>query len=701
MKIRDDDMLSMALPPMRSAGCGRDRLGRAAEEIWSVGESESFALSKADRQSWPLLRHRESTSARYETWLRELEADSGAYLGAGCIARRRKRRTTAARKQKLTATALSQPRSLVSMRTPKATMVAFGESLSSSRFMLPLTMAPMDREAVIACSQRLRDAIARQANLEDDDSFQGGQTLWGLINHSMQAPPSLCSSWSFESDVTPSLKWQEGGDVKEVATLHDEEWSVSDREYSRRIVDTLCRPTAWCDDSISSPLNGRRRRIRSNSIPLAIVKVSPTARDTALGVALLRQLGTRGLTIGASSRTGHAVALVRTREAIQNIVDILLDTPPPASGPAGSVLIQGYVRPKGTTPWIVRVASLQRRGPRGWIISDPSDPWVTNSASRRCSIVRASSASSAWAKPKQLASDLLCACNHQPKVLALAELAADFVQDDDGHWWLIQFKAYRSLDSSERPSLLRQIQKSRSIPHQESASFVESDGDATPGCEGEYCDRQLPVEAEHLYGQTLDQGAVFTLPRKVLIDRPRCLDRVLPDVSLLSRKDRLSLYDRILVCANCHYEYIGRHKFVGARSKEGPCSARETGALSPVQVDRSEITPPPAPSPTENEIGPLTLSPPDDSHLTGFQEFCKPSPDAQFEPSSGRELQPADSASALRSAFADIDNIHERAVEQLEHEMHANLTASIFLSTLDEAIENAEIRGRERGAQVL
>lgn len=690
--------MSAVLPAMRGAGFRCERLRRTAEETWPVGEHESFAVSEADPES--TVRH--STSARYEAWLRELEANSGACFRPGRIARRRKRRSTAATRQQSKTIALSQPRSLVSIRTPKATMVAFGESLSSSSLMLAQKMAPIDREVALARSQRLRDAVARQANLEDDDSFQEGHTLWGSISHSMQAPPSLCWSWSFVSAVTPLLTWQEGGNVQEIATLQNEERSVTGGKYRRRIVDTLCRPTAWRVDSISSPPNGGRRRIRSNSIPLAIVKISPTARDTALGVALVQQLGTRGLTIGASSRTGHEVALVRTRDVIRDIVDILLDTPPPASGPAGSVLIQGYVRPKGTTPWIVRVASLQHRGPRGWIISDPSDPWVTNSASRRCSIVRASPASSAWAKPKQLTSDLLNACNHQPGVPAVAELAADFVLDDDGHWWLLQFKAYRPLDSSGRPSILTQLQKARSIPHRKSTSAcAEPDGDAPPGCEGEYCDRQLPIEAEHLYGQTPDQGAVFTLPRKVLIDRPRCLDRVSLDISLLSRRDRLSLYDRVLVCANCHYEYVGYLKLIGARRKDRPGSVRETDDLSRVQISKSEYAPSPAPLPTENELRLLSLTASGGSHTKDPQCLSEPSIDTHTAPFQKKchELPQADSASALRSAFTDIDNIHQRAVEQLEHEMHANLNASIFLSTLDEAIENAETRGRERGVE--
>ena len=78
-------------------------------------------------------------------------------------------------------------------------------------------------------------------------------------------------------------------------------------------------------------------------------------------------------------------------------------------------------------------------------------------------------------------------------------------------------------------------------------------------CEGAYCDQDIPEDRLHEYQDAMARDLRFSIPRKVVLDKPRG-DGPRPTAAALvkmSRRQRLALYDAVKVCAHCHFVYCG------------------------------------------------------------------------------------------------------------------------------------------------
>lgn len=384
-----------------------------------------------------------------------------------------------------------------------------------------------------------------------------------------------------------------------------------------------------------------RRPSLIGNAPIAIVKVSLDARGTPLGIAVETEAG--GLETGASESTGHAVGLLWSTASVARLVELVVSH----GTTQGYVAVQAFTRTTGPTAWFVR--AIAGKSSAAWVVSDPSHPWITSTA-RRCTLVRG--AIKSWTEPKSRAAALLDKWPH------VEELAADFAQDDAGVWWLLQIKGFR-----RGPPLV----KTKKPPAVRSEPRLSR-------CAGEYCDFAIPEVDRHLYNDV--QGAPFALPRKVLIDHPR--SGVPIDLSDMPRAERLSLYDNIRVCANCHYEYAGKRRVCQHRGVPRQVTPDLATVREPrLAVVREPVAVVQGPAPPVQKPGPIVVVVVEDT-----------------PPVREVETPQLDAASVLRAAMSDIDAIYDRAAEQMAQSIDSTLTASLFLSSIDDAVHAAHERGR-------
>lgn len=544
----------------------------------------------------------ESVADRFDSWLEE-------------FGKHRPRRRKARTKRRLTA--LSRPRSIaVARQTSPA--VAFGRSLEWST----RTRTNLNRTST-------RSAHNAEAYCEDEEP---GHALWGLVARRQKTPPTLALVCA-EDEVF--LTWQ---DAKSTISWRweGEEWS-SDLDV----------PTERMAESIFFGSGA------------AVVKVSPSARSTELAQTIEKECS-GGLVTGASKTTGHAISVVENLALVRKLVSLLISS----ELSRGSVLIQGYVKPRG--PFVVR-AKATKKMCSGWIVSNRSGP------SSEDSIVRISS--TGWEGPKALAKQIL------DEDCGLELIVADYIQDREGSWWLLQIKAFRGRPTKKRRVAYRQSGEIKAPSH-----FA---------CQGEFCDFPIPTEHHHVYGDNRLRGAVYTIPRTTLLDHPRS-KKAVGGLASMSRRDRLAFYTSIVVCANCHFEYVGRLRVpqkkttTTTKKKLPPVTERRRRTSSSVDWTCSEFSTTP-----EAECG----SPLEALSSPKVKISCAPSSAPSFLEEDVEPNGDGASASVLRSAITDVDEIHRRAVEQMEHTMRSNVTASVFLSSIDKALEEAEARGRRNQLQ--
>jgi len=206
----------------------------------------------------------------------------------------------------------------------------------------------------------------------------------------------------------------------------------------------------------------------------------------------------------------------------------------------------------------------------------------------------------------------------------------------------------------------------------------------------------MPPEDRHMYGETLGQGPRFTLPRKVLLEHPRHIPvdatvdqgTVVLDYATMSRQYRMTLYDHICVCARCHYYYAGRFRI--------PSKTTTLREKKPLRQKAQEEDLTAAPQEEENrltaEIVPLVHEEKKTMEAAPTMEAPCASPPVE------KEEADESAAAVLRAAMDDIDVIHRRASVDMEHAMNGHLSASLFLSTVDKRIEDAEDYGAARFA---
>ncbi|KAH8052790.1 hypothetical protein JL722_9924 [Aureococcus anophagefferens] len=285
------------------------------------------------------------------------------------------------------------------------------------------------------------------------------------------------------------------------------------------------------------------------------------------------------------STTGHACAFYEP--ARRCALKALFDVEPHGDDARGKygVALQAYVKPKG--------------------------PSVPTAAS--------------WRGPKAAAAAALQGVNGLlPPSLCLRSLAADFVQDEDGRWWMLQIKAARPRrDGADLGDAWRAGKVPGAVavvPERASPARAPADDhllrdnqslhryeETDRPCAGQYCDLPVPKAHRHVYGDTLHQGARFSVPRKVVFDKPRADDATAPppDASVtrlitMTRRERLSLYDTIHVCACCHFQYVGPPRALNVPRPADPAAigAAVDGIVDAARdrdpAERPDDPPPPA-----------------------------------------------------------------------------------------------------------
>ncbi|KAH8091963.1 hypothetical protein JL720_5539 [Aureococcus anophagefferens] len=478
-------------------------------------------------------------------------------------------------------------------------------------------------------------------------------------------PPTLVWRDGRERAGGPSLvarswAWGATRTATGLARPGDDERAIEQRLLGAR----LAAPRSLGDEEADE--DGRRRSAARRGLhrrplvgldgaPVAVLKFADGGANGSVGMEA-RAAGDRveaeahprpSTATGAAARRRATRAFYRARRAAR--LKALFDVEPHGDDARGKygVALQAYVKPKGPSAWMVRAVvdagggggararalapgdGSKHRGaqPYCWVFSD-GDPVATDSA--RATRPEAPAAAAAPPRCSIGVNGLL------PPSLCLRSLAADFVQDEDGRWWMLQIKAARARDGAdlgdawragkvpgavavvpERASPARApaddhlLRDNQSLHRYEETCEAELATIAAAGatsdrpCAGQYCDLPVPKAHRHVYGDTLHQGARFSVPRKVVFDKPRADDATAPppDASVtrlitMTRRERLSLYDTIHVCACCHFQYVGpraqRAETRGPRAIGAAVDGIVDAARDRDPAERPDDPPPPA-----------------------------------------------------------------------------------------------------------
>ena len=482
------------------------------------------------------------------------------------------RMPTKKRQQRNRTNKLARP--LNPVKKPEAPVVA-----EPSTTLPPL--APANKEAALEAKKRLASQDAKQASCPDLDS---GATCWGLLPDRtacrvpctlsvVASPPTLVWHSSNEDNKVQRRTWR-WGDLNEDG---EPGWVGLDRATRRIIERRLCGPQSEVieDDSY---VEARRHRHFTKK-PLVVLKCTTAFLSSMHHQAAKRAADAVEKAPPDTSGGQHACAFYTKPKAARAALQALLFTEPAGEsvGEAG-VVLQRYIPSKGGKPWICRAlvdaraaANLQwklRRGeentkidagpwahgggqPEAWVLSESSQEEVATSTARcvegTCSVVRSVPGSQAWTDAKVCTASILRGLNH---VLGnqLTAIACDCVQDERGRWSVLQIKGIRgTFDRSE----VWMPRKKIIVRNEEPFQAVE--------CEGAYCDQEIPEDRLHEYQDAMARDLRFSIPRKVVLDKPRG-DGPRPTAAALvkmSRRQRLALYDAVKVCAHCHFVYCG------------------------------------------------------------------------------------------------------------------------------------------------
>ena len=390
-----------------------------------------------------------------------------------------------------------------------------------------------------------------QAALED---FAPGHACWGLVPDRVpcRAPATLAVVAR-----PPTLLWHDAapdGMLERRAWRWDPEsrgWGGLDKLTAKGIERRLCGAVEFADEFAGDDEAGRRaaRKHRGGAgrRPIAVLKVAPGAASVA-GDARRAADNAEGDAITApagGSPAGHSCSFYRTAKAARAACRALLRNEPQASPAvqrgAAAVALQRYVAPKGPAAWMVRavvdagaasnVGKARDQGsapvnltpgpwahgdatkprpapPRAWVFNEAHEPVCVssqrclgiNGSAPPCSVVTSVPGSGAWRDAKAAAAALLGALNRTlPPSLSIQTLAADFVQDDRGSWWLLQIRGCRGRSSKfDLGKAWRGVVPAAS-PAPRPDDIAEAAGDASgPPCSGEWCDVEARLRRRRL-----------------------------------------------------------------------------------------------------------------------------------------------------------------------------------------------------------
>jgi len=242
--------------------------------------------------------------------------------------------------------------------------------------------------------------------------------------------------------------------------------------------------------------------------------------------------------------------LLHAEKEVSDAIDQLVQ-----SGRTGSGL-QSFLRPKGPSAWIVRVVWRPGDKVYTWVIND-TDPFVTNTSNPdACSIVKSTGLAS-WSQCKKGTADLVAALQERLQ-LRFTEFVADFVEAEDGHWWLIKVKAFRYEISKE-------------------GEPVQVPAEIDKKCPGAYCKEKKKEEKEtpvnelpykvifldrlfmHYLTKILNSENTSKDYSSNLKDDPafEAFQKAEEDLKLaLKQRDSTKLYNTAKVCSFCYQKYM-------------------------------------------------------------------------------------------------------------------------------------------------
>ena len=530
------------------------------------------------------------------------------------------RKKTKRREQRASSTALAKP-------LPR---VALLDKPAEQQTSLP-PLAPAPKQDAAAARKRLAAGDARQAAC---DNLTPGARCWGLIPDRcagrvpctlavVAAPPTLVWHETVDNQVRRRA-WRWGDRTED----GEPGWVGLDRATRRVFERRLCGSHV---DAAGDSYGEARRHRRAKATPLVVLKVTAAFRASEIAAAARRAADAiePQLRNDAAAASGHACSFYAQPKAARAALQALLFTEPlhESIGEAG-VVLQRYVQSKDGKPWVVRAvvdataaANLhwakerggeratvnagpwaKERGhaaPQAWVFSESSPEAVATSAERcvggSCSVVKSTPGSAAWTDAKVLTAAVLRGLNGVlPSNNQVAAVACDCVQDEAGRWSVLQIKGVRGgpapfeCDGTWRP------------PAQPESTHEQH---RAPRCEGAYCDVAIPAESADVYQDAVARGLMYSVPRKVVLDKPRGGDATPTAASLvrMSRRQRLALYDAVKVCTHCHFAYCGP---TAQRVLRKPPPTRERVQEQADAIDEALVAAA-APGDTDEPPGPL------------------------------------------------------------------------------------------------
>ncbi|KAF0699971.1 Aste57867_9488 [Aphanomyces stellatus] len=250
---------------------------------------------------------------------------------------------------------------------------------------------------------------------------------------------------------------------------------------------------------------------------------------------------------------GNRLELIQSNRAILQHIDTMASS-------ALETALQAFVQPKGTHAWLVRV-DWRAKHPNGgvvWILTDHDHEYTDTSS---CTIDKSISKTS-WPVPKALTAQLVQAVQGTLEV-KFKWLVADYVQDADGEWWLLQVKAF-------------QVQKRHlynpTTPPPPSANQCDEAGTK---CRGKGCRASATNAA-----MTISYKDYLHVQFRHTHDESEWTHYL----ATLHRKDRNQLYNRVALCDSCWPHYQLKEPVKPAKPKRKTVSTTHANDITTTTV---------------------------------------------------------------------------------------------------------------------
>lgn len=384
---------------------------------------------------------------------------------------------------------------------------------------------------------------------------------------------------------------------------------------------------------------------------------------------ILHRLSTRNSTcdpIAVVKSAESDVHVLPSLEDVSKAIDAMIQNPQPLQ------MIQKYVKAKGSSAWIARTVYKRRAVSMAWIITTKQSKTVMLSSPKETSIV-ASTTRNSWIEPKEQIKLLAVALetHHEMK---FDQLVGDFLQDADGHWWLLQIKTFKVQRYPKRQqNPLQQRPNGAVVLPSISQLRKKSVGKEIVACPGRYCDLELDEELFREQDQTF-------MSYKDLLQAHFTADYLEQSHIALScdsyatglrdyfnnqpRKERNRYYNRISVCPNCSKEYKRLRKEAELIKKpvvEEPCVQEQE---EPPLVKEEET---PVKEETPEVVVPIVVKSPVpvsiDSHLDELEALLG---ENGLETSSEEESDHEEATTTTDHSFPELPPVEEQELSSLE-----------------------------------